>query len=174
MHEQEAALASRDYAGHQLLTGRCGEDAARPFLGLLGAVAQREGGGTKGGQRNLGGEHRLMHNHFDHHLFTQGRGNVEGLVSLEERKKRPGGGRAPEGVETTEMSVFLMTQIDFEYKRGTLLGHLSSCPPNGSWKRTLRPHQLYKHCLVPTPTCYTLYNGEKMLTNIRSLAWDLS
>lgn len=79
MHEQEAALASRDYAGHQLLTGRCGEDAARPFLGLLGAVAQGEGGGTRGGQRNLGGEHRPMHNHFDHHLFTQGRGNDGGL-----------------------------------------------------------------------------------------------
>lgn len=36
MHEQEAALASRDYAGHQLLTGRCGEDAATPFPELLG------------------------------------------------------------------------------------------------------------------------------------------
>lgn len=56
MHEQEAALASRDYAGHQLLTGRCGEDAARPFLGLLGRRGSRgRGGGCRGEDRNLYG-----------------------------------------------------------------------------------------------------------------------
>lgn len=76
MHEQEAALASKDYAGHQLLTGRCGEDAARPFLGLLGRRGSGGVEGARGGQESFvcHGGRRLMHHHLGHHLDVRGEG----------------------------------------------------------------------------------------------------
>lgn len=91
MHEQEAALASKDYAGHQLLTGRCGEDAARPFLGLLGRRGSWGGEGARGGQESFvcHSGRRLMHHHLGHHLDVRG----EGMLGL----SGSGGGNSLEG-----------------------------------------------------------------------------